>query len=106
MPGPLLHLGASVLCAHGGTAVPTTPNPRVLVGGQPTVTMAAPYAVAGCAFNVSGAPSPCVSAQWLVAATRVLSNGQPLVLMDSQALCIPNGTPLLPVAAQTRVIGT
>lgn len=106
MPGPLLHLGATVLCAHGGTALPTAPNPRVMVSGQPTVTMAAPYTVAGCAFNISGAPSPCVTAQWMVAATRVTSNGQPLVLMDSQALCVPNGTPLLPVAAQMRVIAT
>ena len=86
--------------------MPTTPNPRVLVGGQPTVTMAAPYLVAGCPFNVSGAPMPCVTGQWVVAATRVLSNGQPLLLMDSQAVCAPNGTPLLPVSAQTRVIGS
>ena len=41
-PGPLLHLGATVLCAHGGQAQPTAPNPRVLVSGQPMVTMAAP----------------------------------------------------------------
>lgn len=106
MPGPLLHVGASVLCAHGGTATPTAPNPRVLVNGQPTVVMSAPWTIAGCPFNVSGGPSPCVTAQWVVAATRVLSNGQPLVLMDSQALCAPNGTPLMPVAAQTRVIGS
>ncbi|AGA89630.1 hypothetical protein Thimo_0791 [Thioflavicoccus mobilis 8321] len=106
MPGPLLHVGAQVLCAHGGSATPSAPNPRVLVGGQPTVVMSAPYLVAGCPFNVSGSPSPCVSAQWTVAATRVFSNGQPLVLLDSQALCAPNGTPLMPVAAQTRVIGT
>ena len=105
MPGPLLHLGATVLCAHGGQAQPTVPNPRVLVSGQPTVTMAAPYVVAGCPFNVSGGPVPCITAQWIVAATRVTSNGQPLVLMDSQAICAPNGTPLLPLVAQTRVIG-
>jgi len=106
MPGPLLHAGASVLCAHGGTATPTQPNPRVLVGGMPTVTMSAPYVVAGCPFNVSGGPSPCISAQWVVAALRVSSNGQPLVLMDSQAVCAPNGTPLLAVSAQMRVIGS
>jgi hypothetical protein len=104
MPGPLLHVGASVLCAHGGQAQPTVPNPRVLVSGQPTVTMAAPYVVAGCPF-VPVAPSPCITAQWIVAATRVTSNGQPLVLMDSQAICAPNGTPLLPIVAQMRVTG-
>jgi hypothetical protein len=106
MPGPLLHVGATVLCAHAGTATPTVPNPRVLVSGQPTVLMSGPYVIAGCPFNVSGSPVPCVTAQWVVAALRVLSNGQPLVLMDSQAVCVPNGTPLLPVAAQMRVIGS
>lgn len=105
MPGPLLHVGATVLCAHGGQAQPVAPNPRVLVGGMPTVTMAAPYVVAGCVFNVSGAPSPCITGQWVSAATRLTSNGQPLLLMDSQALCAPNGTPLIIVAAQTRVTG-
>jgi hypothetical protein len=78
----------------------------VLVGGQPTVTLSAPYVIAGCPFNVSGAPSPCVTGQWVVAAMRVQSNGQPLLLMDSQAICAPNGTPLMPVVAQTRVIGS
>jgi hypothetical protein len=105
MPGFLLHVGATVLCAHGGQAQPTAPNPRVMVGGQPTVTIAAPYAVAGCVFNVSGAPSPCVTAQWVTAATRITSNAQPLLLMDSQAICAPNGTPLMIVAAQPRVTG-
>jgi len=95
-----------VLCAHGGTATPTTPNPRVLVGGQPTVVMNVPWVIAGCPFNVSGSPVPCVTGQWVLAAIRVLSNGQPLVLMDSQAVCAPNGTSLLPMAAQTRVIGS
>lgn len=105
MPGPLLHVGATVLCAHGGTAMPTAPNPRVLVDGQPTVTMSAPYTVAGCPFN-TGSPVPCVTATWVVAATRVTSNGQPLVLQDSQAVCAPNGTPLLPVVTQVRVMGS
>jgi hypothetical protein len=82
------------------------PNPRVLLSGQPSVVMSGPYVIVGCPFNVASAPVPCVTAQWLVAALRITSNGQPLVLMDSQAVCIPNGTPLLPVAAQTRVIGS
>lgn len=105
MPGFLLHVGATVICTHGGQAQPTTPNPRVTVNGMPTVTLAAPYVVAGCPFNVSGAPSPCVTAQWVVAATRVLSNGQPLLLQDSQAICAPNGTPLNILVTQTRVSG-
>ncbi len=105
MPGFLLHVGAAVLCAHGGQALPTAPDPRVRVSGRPVVTQAAPHTVAGCPFNVSGAPSPCVTAQWITAALRVRAGGQPVLLQDSQALCAPNGTPVNIVMTQTRVRG-
>ena len=106
MPGFLLHVGATVICAHGGQAQPTVPNPRVLVGGQPTVTQAAPYVVAGCGFAPPGGNGPCVTAQWVTAATRVMSNGQPLLLQDSQSVCAPTGTPLTIIMTQVRVKGT
>jgi hypothetical protein len=103
MPGFLVHVGATVLCSHGGQAQPTVPNPRVTVSGQPTVTISAPYVVAGCALPPPAAANgPCVTAQWLVGSTRVTSNGQPLVVFSSQASCAPSGTPLLITAAQTR----
>jgi hypothetical protein len=93
-----------VTCAHGGQAQPTVPNPRVSVMGQPTVTITAPYLVAGCAFPPPPSGNgPCVSAQWLMGSTRVLSNGQPLVVLSSQAICAPTGTPLLILMTQTRV---
>lgn len=107
MPGFLLHVGATVLCAHGGQAQPTSPNPRVLVSGQPIVMQPAPYAIAGCPFTTpGGSPLPCVTAQWITGATRITSNGMPVLLMDSQATCIPNGTPVSIVVTQTRVTGT
>jgi hypothetical protein len=106
MPGFLLHVGATVLCAHGGQAQPTSPDSRVLVSGQPIVLQPMPYTVAGCPFNVSGAPVPCVTAQWTTGATRVMSNGMPVLLLDSQAITVPNGTPLMIVVTQTRVMGT
>jgi hypothetical protein len=106
MPGFLVHVGATVLCSHAGQALPTAPNPRVLVSGQPTVTITAPYTVAGCAMPPPPAGNgPCVTAQWLMGSTRVLSNGQPLVLFDSLAICVPTGTPLMIVVTQTRVVG-
>lgn len=106
MPGPLLHVGATVLCSHGGQAQPTAPNPRVLVNGMPTVTLASPYVVAGCALPPPPAANgPCVTAQFVTSATRVLSNGQPLLLLDSQAICAPTGTPLMVVVTQPRVTG-
>ncbi len=104
MPGFLLHVGAQVTCMHAGQAQPTVPNPRVTVMGQPTVVMTSPYLVAGCTMPPPPSGNgPCVSAQWMVAATRVFSNGQPLLLFTSQATCVPTGTPLLVVTTQTRV---
>lgn len=106
MPGFLLHLSATVLCSHGGQATPTAPNPRVLVSGQPVVTIASPYVVAGCAMPPPPAGNgPCVTAQFTTAATRVLVGGTPVLLLDSQAICVPTGTPLLPPVTQTRVSG-
>lgn len=103
MPGFILHQGASVLCAHGGQAQPTAPNPRVTVNGQPIVMQPSPFTIAGCPFNVSGAPSPCITANWVTAATRVTSNGMPVLLIDSQAVCVPNGTPLSITTTQAKV---
>ena len=85
----------------------TTPNPRVLVSSQPTVAMASVYTVAGCALPPPPAANgPCVTGQFITAATRITSLGQPLLLFDSQSICTPTGTPLLIVQTQTRVIGT
>lgn len=104
MPGFLVHVGAQVLCSHAGQAQPTVPNPRVLVSGQPTVLITAPYVIAGCAFPPPPAANgPCVTGQWLSGTTRVLSNGQPLVVQSSASICAPTGTPLLIVMTQTRV---
>jgi hypothetical protein len=104
MPGFLVHVGAQVLCSHAGQAQPTVPNPRVTVSGQPTVLMTSPYVIAGCAFPTPPtANGPCVTAQWLTGTTRVLSNGQPLLVQSSQGICAPTGTPLLILVTQTRV---
>jgi hypothetical protein len=104
MPGFLVHLGATVQCVHAGMAQPIVTNPRVLVSGQPITTLASPYAVAGCTLP-SGAGGPCVTAQWVTAATRVTASGQPVLLQDSQAVCAPTGSPLLVMVTQPRVSG-
>ena len=106
MPGFVVHLGATVMCMHGGQAQPTAPNPRVLVSGQPVSTLAAPYVVAGCPFVPPGGNGPCVTGQWVTGSTRVLVAGAPLVVQSSQAVCAPTGTGLLVIAAQTRVLAT
>jgi hypothetical protein len=104
MPGLMLHVGAQVLCMHAGQATPTMPTPRVTLGGQMAVTITSPWVVAGCALPPPPvANGPCVTAMYITAATRVTSQGQPLVLFDSQSICAPSGTPLMPVSCQTKV---
>jgi hypothetical protein len=106
MPAPILHLGATVTCSHGGPAMPSVPSPRVTVSGMPIATIAAPYLVAGCAFAPPGGNGPCVTGQWTVGSVQVVSDGQPLVIMTGVAACVPTGTPLLPLQAQTRALAT
>jgi hypothetical protein len=105
MPAPILHLGATVLCSHAGQATPIAPFPRVTVSAQPVVTLTSPYAIVGCALTGTPTP-PCVTGQFLVGAVRVLAGGAPVVTMVSQSVCVPTGTPMLPVMAQTRVLAT
>jgi hypothetical protein len=105
MPGPALHLGAVVTCSHAGPATPSAPFPRVLLSGQPAVTLASPYVVTGCALT--GTPNPpCVTGQFVVGAVRVLAGGAPLAIMTGSSVCVPTGTPLLPLSAQPRVIAS
>jgi hypothetical protein len=106
MPGPIVHLGATVMCMHGGMAQPIAPFPRVLVSGQPVATQAGPYAVAGCAFVPPGGNGPCVTGQWVVAATRVFAGGAPIVVQGSVAVCAPTGTGLNVVVSQMRAMAT
>jgi len=104
MPGLVLHLGATVICAHAGQATPTAPFPRVLVSGQPVTTLGAPYVVAGCAMPPPTAGNgPCITGQWLVGATRVLAGGQPVLITPAPSICTPTGTPMTVLVTQTRV---
>ena len=105
MPGLLIQQGATVMCAHGGQAMATVPNPRVTVNGAATALLPDPWTVAGCP-GVPPAVPPCVTAQWVTGTVRVTSNGQPLLIDAGQALCAPPATPLLPVVTQVAVTAT
>ena len=104
MAGFLLTTGTRVLCAHGGQAKATTPNPRVKVMGQPVVTQPAPHFVSGC-VNPPPSGGPCITATWLIGSLRVKAMGMPLLLQDSQAICVPTGTPVTIIPTQFRVKG-
>ena len=107
MPGYLLHEGATVICMHGGEAEPTEPEPRVTVSGQPIVTQTCIYTIAGCPLPAPpNGNGPCVTATWITAATRITASGIPVLLQDSQAICVLPATGLNIVETQTRAKGT
>lgn len=105
----LLDAATQIACPHGGQGVATASNQRVLLGGSPALVASDEVSIAGCAFNISGSPSPCLRVQWLVPANRVKVAGTPALLSTSVALCVnaaaaPQGTGVLS-GFQTKVQG-
>jgi hypothetical protein len=100
----ILSAGDQIVCAHGGRAMPLITSPRVRVKGLPVVTQTVPYTIAGCS-NPPPPTSvgPCILANWVKPSLRVKSMGQALLLRNSQAICVPTGTPLLVAVTQVHV---
>jgi hypothetical protein len=112
MPSYLLHANATVLCFHAAKVNAVSCSTRVKVTGQPAVKMTDTFVVSGCPFTLPTTPpkpQPCIKVQWIRAASKVLIEGQPALLQDSNGLClsaeqIPQGAPNV-VVTQTRVRG-
>ncbi|UUZ47656.1 hypothetical protein LP420_31525 [Massilia sp. B-10] len=47
-----------------------------------------------------------MTANWVTGAVRVKAGGMPVLMQDSQSVCVPTGTPLNIVMTQVRVKGT
>ncbi len=105
----LLDSPTQVICPHGGQGVAIPSNSKVLLGGNPALVVSDQVTIAGCSFNISGAPSPCLSVLWQAPATRVTIGGTAALLSTSVALCTnaagaPQGPGTLS-GFQTRVQG-
>lgn len=109
MAGYLLTSTSVATCPHGGqvTFVPT--QSRVLADSAPVLLATDQALVAGCPFVVGTVPSPCLTVQWLTAATRVTVANTPVLLSTSTGMCLspaaaPQG-PVLLSSFQQRVQG-
>lgn len=114
MGAPLLHVSATIMCPHAGSASIVASNSHVKVGGQFVAVLPDTTTVAGCPFQIPVGPAlkpqPCVTVKWLVPAVRVKVGGQPALLKSSSALCqsaeqIPQGPPNV-VMTQMRATAT
>lgn len=101
MPAPILHRGATVLCAHSGEAKPVSTFSRVTLSGDEVVTLINLYSISRCPLN-----TPCATGQWISGAARVTAGGVPVVVFSGQSTCIPTAAPMRPIVSQTRVLAT
>jgi hypothetical protein len=105
---PLLTTASTMMCPHGGTVI-ATPGSTRGVAGAPILRGSDTFVVAGCAFNVAGVPSPCVSVNWVQTATRVQHGGDLVLTEASVGLCVagtqaPQGAVVI-AASQSQVSG-
>ena len=103
MGSPVLHVGAGLICAHGGSAIPTAASERVTVGGQPVLTVPSQFVIAGCAGEPGTPHRLCVRGRFLTGSSRVLVGGAPVLLQHSVSICEPTTTPMIVTFAQLRV---
>ncbi len=101
MPTPLLHEGATVLCAHGGRAEPLDVSPRVALSGEPVSAVPGRYVVVGCSSE-----NPCPSATFGGGTRRVRAGGSPILLASTPSVSVPTGAGLQVVRTQARVVAS
>ena len=100
MPAPVLHVGAQLICSHGGHATPIGSFHRVTVGGQPIRTLSTSFNISGC--GVLPDNEACTNARFASGGARVFAGGTPVLVQGNTAICEPSGLPLLVAAVQTR----
>jgi hypothetical protein len=87
MAGYVLDAGATITCPHGGRVDVAPRATRVALGGKPPLLVDDTAVIAACPFNVSGAPSPCLSVEWARPAMKLTVESSAVLLSTSVALC-------------------
>jgi hypothetical protein len=104
----LLTVSSTMMCPHGGT-VTAVPGQSQVVADSPVLRVSDTCTIAGCSFNISGVPNPCVTVQWTLGASKVQAGGDFVLNESSMGLCLaatqaPQGSVLI-VATQSVVSG-
>ena len=87
MGSPILQLGCTLMCPHGGQVLAVPSQTRVQAGGTPALLAADASTIVGCPFTVGPKYQPCVTVMWQALATRVAVNQQPPLLESSVGMC-------------------
>jgi hypothetical protein len=85
--GRLLNSASTLMCPHGGTVSIITTNAKTKGGGAFLVRNTDTFTIAGCPLNISGAPHPCTTVQWVSPAVRSRSDQGFNLTDESVGLC-------------------
>jgi hypothetical protein len=104
----LLTAASTLMCPHGGS-VTIVPGSTQTLADAPIVRGSDTFIIAGCALSAATPPSPCVTIQWVSAATRVTCGGDLALNEASVGLCMsaaqaPQGSAIV-AATQSQVSG-
>jgi hypothetical protein len=92
MPGNILTVSSTVQCTHGGSAILTTANSKVMVDNVPALLESDVHSVAGCPFQIpigtGTKPSPCIKIEWSAGSTQLQVNGTGVLLQSSVGKCV------------------
>jgi hypothetical protein len=108
---PIVTMATKIQCPHAIPGTLITSTAKVMVENMPPLVMGDKGMIAGCPFTVpSGKPQPCATALLTKAATKVLAENKPVLLMNPADLCqsadqIPNG-PVVWAMIQSKVLAT
>lgn len=109
MSAPLIQLGTTMMCPHGGQVLQIPSQSKVLANEQPVLLPTDAMTVAGCPFVIGIVPHPCVTVQWTAVATKSTVQQQAPLLATSVGLCQgPDGAPqgtVIMTGFQTKVLG-
>jgi formaldehyde-activating enzyme involved in methanogenesis len=107
---PIVTTATMIQCPHGIPATLMTATAKVLVDGMPPLVMGDKGSVAGCPFTTPvPKPQPCDTILLTKAATKVLAENKPVLLMNpadiAQSGPIPQG-PAIWGTIQSKVLAT
>jgi hypothetical protein len=83
----LLTTASTLMCPHGGSVSIVSANTKVSAGAALALASDT-FTIAGCSFQLSGAPHPCLTVQWVLTNTKTMVNSTPTLSLDSQGLCL------------------
>src|SRR5689334_10632780 len=83
----VLTASSTIQCTHGGSAMASPSQTKLLADGSPMLTESDTHTVSGCSFNVSGSPQPCVTIAWSAGSSKVSAGGAKVLTQSSVGQC-------------------